>query len=128
MADGEGDLTVAEKPSDVDGGLSWFDRFADAVAKWTSKAWFFALCVALVLAWAPSYLLIKDLDIYQLLINTATTIITFLLVALLQNTQKRSDEAIQGKANAIAAFLLDPSPANRHELARAVGLEDREGS
>jgi low affinity Fe/Cu permease len=119
---------VAERPSDVDGGLSWFDRFADAVAKWTSKAWFFALCLGSVLLWAPSYLLIRDLDIYQLVINTFTTIVTFLLVALLQNTQKRADEAIQGKANAIAAFLLDPSEANRHELAHAVGLEDREGS
>jgi hypothetical protein len=35
---------------------------------------------------------------------------------------------LAGKANAIAAFLLDPSPANRHELAHAVGLEDRESS
>jgi len=60
------------------------------------------VCVLLVVMWAPSYLLLPDVDTWQLIINTVTTIVTFLLVALLQNTQKRADEAIQHKLNTIA--------------------------
>lgn len=106
-----------------------FDRFADAVSRFVSRAWFFAGCVALVVIWAPSYLLIKDLDVYQLLINTATTIVTFLLVALIQNTQTRADAAVQQKLNALAqalAGLVDDDTAR--ELRQAVGLEERESS
>jgi hypothetical protein len=53
----------------------------------------------------------------QLIINTITTIITFLLVALLQNSQTRSDQALQQKLNAIA-----------DDLRAAVGLENRESA
>lgn len=108
---------------------SLFDRFADTVSRLVSKAWFFAACVALVLLWAPSYFLIRDMDVYQLIINTATTIITFLLVALLQNTQNRADAAVQQKLNALAealAILVDDGAA--HELRQAVGLEEREST
>jgi low affinity Fe/Cu permease len=51
--------------------------------------------------------LVGNFDTYQLIINTPTTIITFLLVALLQNTQKRSEQAIQHKLNAVADGLAD---------------------
>jgi Low affinity iron permease len=74
----------------------------------------------------------------ELIINTVTTIVTFLLVALLKNTQKRSDDAIQQKLNALAQGLGDlmsrlgeQYPALRgdsDELRRAVGLEDRESA
>jgi hypothetical protein len=73
-----------------------------------------------------------------LIINTATTIVTFLLVALLQNTQKRADDAVQHKLNAIAdglatlmGHLSDQHPQLRQgctELRAAVGLEDRESA
>lgn len=111
---------------------SFFDRFADSVSKWTSRAWFFALCVLIVLLWAPSFLVIGDIDTWQLIINTTTTIVTFLLVALLQNTGSRSDAAMHHKLNAIAegvADLLDQTDSGEaHELREAVGLEEREGS
>jgi low affinity Fe/Cu permease len=71
-------------------------------------------------------------------INTATTIVTFLLVALLQNTEARADEAVQHKLNAIADALADlmgelseehvELRGHRDELTAAVGLEDRESS
>jgi low affinity Fe/Cu permease len=89
-------------PSHVPAGLSVFDRFATRVSRFVSQAWFFMVCVLLVAMWAPSYLLLPDVDTWQLIINTVTTIVTFLLVALLQNTQKRADEAIQHKLNTIA--------------------------
>ena len=55
----------------------------------------------------PSFLLLPDVDTWQLIINTITTIVTFLLMALLQNTQKRADEAVQHKLNAVADGLAD---------------------
>ena len=84
-----------------------FDRFAEQSAKFVSKAPFFAFCVALVVVWAPSYFLVDDFDTYQLLINTPTTIITFLLVALLQNTQRRGERAIHKKLDALADGMAD---------------------
>lgn len=54
-----------------------------------------------------SYVVISDKDPWQLIINTVTTIITFLLVALLQNAQRRSEIVQQTKLNAIADALAD---------------------
>ena len=72
-----------------------------------SRASFFAFCVLLVVVWAPRFSCSRDIDTWQLIINTATTIITFLMVALLQNSQTRSDQAVQHKLNAIADGLAD---------------------
>jgi len=92
--------------------------------------------VLLVVVWAPSYFLLGSVDTWQLVINTATTIITFLMVALLQNSETRSDEAVQDKLNAIADALskmMDAHPSADlsdaiSELRDSVGLEDRERS
>lgn len=122
------------RPSAVDADLTWFDRFASAASGVVSRAWFFAVCVLLVLVWAPSILVFKKVDTWQLVINTATTIITFLLVALLQNTSTRSDRAVQRKLNALAkgmADLLeehDGTDDDIRELLAAVGLEHREST
>ncbi|WP_162958686.1 low affinity iron permease family protein [Nocardia yunnanensis] len=120
------------------GTLSPFDRFATTTSDWASRAGFFVFCVALVVIWVPSILVLPSIDTWQLVINTATTIITFLLVALLQNTQRRSDAAVQQKLNAIADALSDlmgelsaeypELQRHRSELADTVGLEKREGS
>lgn len=136
-------------PSDVGGRLSVFDRFAGAAATWASRAPFFAFSVLLVVLWlieggirmAATEKPASFLDqTYQLQINTLTTIVTFLLVALLQNTQTRADAALQHKLNAIADGLADLMDriAERDEDAKlrqdlielraAVGLEDREGT
>lgn len=124
-------------PSD-NTGLSRFDRLANAVSDITARAWFFSLCVMLVLLWAPSYFLFGTIDTWQLVINTMTTIVTFLLVALLQNTQRRSDRALQQKLDAIAEGLADLMESGREEdpslvgdveeLRHAVGIEHREGT
>lgn len=127
-----------DMPSDARSQLSVFDRFATATSQWVSKAWFFTLCVLLVVLWVPSIAVLPSVDTWQLVINTVTTIITFLLVALLQNTQSRGDKALQQKLNAIADGLADlmgelgddhpELRRHRRELADAVGLEQREGS
>jgi low affinity Fe/Cu permease len=130
-----------DMPSSVTNQVSGFDKFAVKAAEFVSKPWFFSLCVLLILVWAPSFFLFQTVDTWQLIINTATTIVTFLLVALLQNTQQRSDQATQHKLNAIADGLADlmRSLAEDHpqsealktdlkELRQAVGLEHRESS
>jgi hypothetical protein len=129
----------ATMPTDITGRLSAFDKFATHADNFASRAWFFAFCVLLVVVWAPSFFLFGSIDTWQLIINTVTTIVTFLLVALLQNTQKRADDAVQHKLNAIAEGLSNlmehsagkDNPELRRdckELRAAVGLENREGA
>jgi low affinity Fe/Cu permease len=130
----------AVMPTDIDDDLSPFDRFATAAASFVSRPWFFAMCVLLVLIWAPTYFAFGSVDTWQLVINTATTIVTFLLVALLQNTQSRGNEAVQHKLNALADGLADlmtqlaedradhPLHRDVRELRAAVGLEDKESA
>ena len=119
--------------------LGLFDRFAERANKVVSRAPFFAFCVLLVVLWLPSYFALSSLDTWQLIINTITTIVTFLLVALLQNSQTRSDEAIQQKLNAIADALADLMDTQGKggsrdltedikQLRAAVGLEERESA
>jgi low affinity Fe/Cu permease len=125
-------------PSDVTGDLGYFDRFAARANVFVSRAVFFTLCVLLVVVWLPSYFVFGSVDTWQLIINTLTTIVTFLLVALLQNSQTRNDTATQDKLNAVAAGLADlvqlvgrddPEAAKlRSELLAAVGLENRTAS
>jgi low affinity Fe/Cu permease len=76
---------------------SWFTRFA----KWTSHVSgsppAFALSIGIVLIWALTGPLFGYSDTWQLVINTGTTIVTFLMVFLIQNTQNRDSQAIQVK-------------------------------
>ena len=110
------------------------DRLAEAASRFASRGAFFAACVLLVVVWVPSYLVIGNVDTWQLIINTATTIVTFLLVALLQNAARRSDRAIHQKLDALADGLADlmdyqvnSDPVDlQHDirdLKQAVGLE-----
>jgi len=85
------------------------DRFAGRAAQLVSRAPFFTACALLVMVWLPTTVLL-DFNTSQLLINTPTTIVTFLLVALLQNTQTRNQQATQRKLNAIADGLADLGP------------------
>lgn len=128
----------AAMPTDVTPNLSFFDRFATTINRFVSRAWFFMFCLLLVVVWVPSYLVLRNVDTWQLIINTLTTIITFLLVALLQNTQTRADNALQHKLNGIADALGDLMTElskqypelgmDVAELDAAVGLEERESS
>lgn len=120
-------------PSEVSKKVGTFDRFAEGAARVASRAWFFCFCVALVVIWAPSILVLRNIDTWQLIINTATTIITFLMVALLQNSQTRADQAVQHKLNAIADSLSDLMRAqdmekDAKELRDAVGIEAHEST
>src|SRR4249919_505479 len=141
--------TAVLLPSEVSSRVGFFDRFAGVAARLASRAPFFAFCLLLVVLWLVQGVILMVstgsiqgfLDAqYQLEINTTTTIITFLMVALLQNSQTRTDQATQHKLNAIADGLADlmkhlaaQSPDSSleddmKELRAAIGLETKEGT
>lgn len=76
---------------------SWFTHFAKWTARMTGRPSTFACAVAVILVWAATGPLFRFSDTWQLVINTGTTIVTFLMVFLIQNTQNRDSEAMQVK-------------------------------
>jgi low affinity Fe/Cu permease len=76
---------------------NWYSRFAKAASHFCGRPRVFALALAIILAWVATGPLFDYSDTWQLVINTSTTIITFLMVFLIQNTQNRDTEAIQVK-------------------------------
>src|SRR4051812_36810096 len=76
---------------------SWFSRFAQATSRFTGKPVTFMIAVLIIALWAISGPIFGFSDTWQLIINTGTTIITFLMVFLIQNTQNRDSEAMQVK-------------------------------
>jgi low affinity Fe/Cu permease len=76
---------------------SWFSRFSRKLAFWTGNPVVFAGAAGAVVLWAVMGPVFGFSDTWQLVINTSTTIITFLMVFLIQNTQNRDTEAMQIK-------------------------------
>jgi len=76
-----------------------FGRIAERPAHEVGRAWVFALAVGVILAWAITGPFFGFSDTWQLIINTGTTIVTFLMVFLIQNAQNRDGAAIQVKLN-----------------------------
>jgi low affinity Fe/Cu permease len=74
-----------------------FRKFASKVSLATGTPWAFIAAVALIAVWAATGPLFHFSDVWQLVINTSTTIVTFLMVFLIQNTQNRDSEAIHLK-------------------------------
>jgi len=75
----------------------FFTHVSNAVAHAAGKPVTFAICVGIIVAWAFSGPIFGYSDTWQLIINTGTTIITFLMVFLIQNTQNRDGAAMQAK-------------------------------
>lgn len=74
-----------------------FDRFSKTSSRFSGRPLAFTTAVAIILAWLVTGPMFGFSDTWQLVINTATTVITFLMVFLIQNTQSRDTEAIQIK-------------------------------
>jgi low affinity Fe/Cu permease len=116
-------------------GRSPFERFVEGAYQGVSTAPFFLVCVLIVLAWLVSVPLWADLKAWQVAIHTVASVISLLLLVLLENASRRSSEAAQEKMNVIAealADLMDSSAAQDPTLAdsaarlrEAVGLEAR---
>jgi low affinity Fe/Cu permease len=76
---------------------SWYSIFAKRAARFSGRPRVFMLAVLTIVIWAVTGPLFRFSDTWQLVINTGTTIVTFLMVFLIQNTQNRDTEAIQVK-------------------------------
>jgi low affinity Fe/Cu permease len=84
-----------------------FDRFAEAASVFVSKGVFFTISIVVVAIWMPTILVFHSIDTWQLIINTLTSVLAFLLIALLQNSERRYDDALHQKIDALAAALAD---------------------
>lgn len=82
-----------------------FTKFASKVSAWLGRPWLFTIMLGLVLLWLASGPLFHFSDTWQLIVNTGTTIITFLMVFIIQNTQNRDNLAINIKLDAIMEKL-----------------------
>ncbi|CAA9364793.1 MAG: hypothetical protein AVDCRST_MAG72-2607 [uncultured Nocardioidaceae bacterium] len=106
-----------------------------AVQQRVSRAPFFGVCVGIVVAWAVSLPLWPNLKEWQVAIHTVASVLSLLLLVLLENAGRRADEAAQEKLNVIAealAALMDSRAREDRDLAEAterlrdaVGLEAR---
>jgi low affinity Fe/Cu permease len=110
-------LPVTAIGASQSGGHSWFSWFANRTAQLSGRPATFLLATASVVAWAVTGPFFHFSDTWQLVINTSTTIITFLMVFLIQNTQNRDTIALQVKLDELI-LALDTA---RNEL---VGIEE----
>ena len=95
----------------------WFRKLSHGISNWAGSQGAFALAIATVAIWAITGPFFHYSDTWQLVINTGTTIITFLMVFLIQNTQNRDGRILQLKIDE----LLRSSKAARNKL---INLED----
>jgi low affinity Fe/Cu permease len=84
---------------------TWFSGLASRASQIVGSAWIFIAAIVVIVAWAVAGPMFHYSDTWQLIINTGTTIVTFLMVFLIQNTQNRDAKAIHLKLNELIHAL-----------------------
>lgn len=102
----------------------WFSKFAKAISFGAGQPWAFGMAALVILAWGLTGPIFHFSDTWQLVINTSTTIVTFLMVFVIQNTQNRDTQALQLKLDELIratqnahTALMDIEELEDHELA-----------
>ena len=118
-----------------DDGRNAFERFVEAVHSRVSQAPFFIVCLGVVVVWGASAPLWPDLKQWQVAIHTVASVLSLLLLVLLENSGRRAEEAAQEKLNVMAegiAELMESASRDDQELVAAttrlresIGLEER---
>jgi low affinity Fe/Cu permease len=116
-------------------GRSHFERFVEAAHRFVTRPAFFFGCITVILVWLVSVPLWADLKAWQTAIHTLTSVVSLLLLALLENASRRAEQASQEKLNVIAEALAALMASRATEdpdlkdavtsLRDAVGLEQR---
>lgn len=112
---------VAKSKADSHAGTG-FGRFAAAASQWMGSAWAFTLAGAVIAVWGVTGPLFQYSNTWQLVINTGTTIVTFLMVFLIQNTQNRDARAINLKLDELIRAVDNA----RNHMIDAEDLSDAE--
>ena len=124
---------MLERPTTIGQRRGRFDHFAEVSARVVGRAAFFATSVVVVLLWLPLIAVFESVDTWQLVINTMTSVLAFLLIALLTNTERRGDQALHRKLDVVAVALAQLMAAQDddrlrdgiEELRAAVKLEEQ---
>jgi low affinity Fe/Cu permease len=129
------DRTEAAESRKKDDGRDPFEKFVEAANQLVSRGPFFLIMVAVLVAWAASYPLWSSATKWELTLHTGSAILSLLLLALLENAGRRSQEAIQEKLNVLAEALADLMTSRAaddpeleesvEKLRQAIGLEER---
>lgn len=98
-----------------------FTRFTSSVSQVLGHAWVFVIALILLLSWAISGPIFGFSDTWQLIINTSTTIVTFLMVFIIQNTQNRDNMAMNLKLDA----LMERADVSEKDLLDAEDMSDK---
>jgi low affinity Fe/Cu permease len=100
-----------------------FESLSEAVTRWTGSTGAFATALAIIVVWAAVGPLFRFSDTWQLVINTGTTIVTFLMVFLIQRSQNKDSVALHLKLNELVAAmqgasnrLIEVETLTEHEL------------
>jgi low affinity Fe/Cu permease len=107
---------IIEKESYPKAKHNFFESFANKITIWTGSSTAFTLAACIIIVWGISGPLFQFSQTWQLVINTGTTVITFLMVFLIQKSQNKDSKAIQLKLNELIA-------ANRNTSNRMVDIE-----
>lgn len=99
-----------------------FSKFASKISHTSGSPGAFLVAVSIILIWAVTGPIFKFSDVWQLVINTGTTIVTFLMVFLIQNTQNREAESVNLKLNE----LISATKSARNQLIDIEEMSDTE--
>jgi len=118
-----------------DDGRDGFEKFVEAANQLVSRGPFFVIILAALVVWAVSYPFWSSTTKWELALHTGSAILSLLLLVLLENAGRRSQEAIQEKLNVVAEALSDLMESRAQDdpnlteaverLREAVGLEER---